>query len=140
MAPFSILCPSGLPYTLRAGAAGRLSDCPPMPTGMETATPAGDPPIRMATYPTSRYDKSPEAPSKPEGSGGVPSLSCGTGRLLSPFLPMPTGAGGMAGGGRGTPCHYIRRGVLDFSQRGYLPPGGGGAADIRHLMVGVAAL
>ena len=139
MAPFSVLRPSSIPYTSRAGATGRSSACLQMPTGVETATPAKDPPVRMATYPTSPYDTSLEAPSKPGGSAGVPSLSCGRGGLQSPFLPMPTGAGSMAGGGRGTPCHIIRRGVLDFSQRGYLSLGGGVAADFCHLMVGVAA-
>ena len=108
-----------------------------MPTGMETAILVEDPPVRMATYPTSPYDTSLKARSKPRGSCGVPSLSCGRGGLLSPFLLMPTGAGGMAGGGRRTPCHIIRQGVLDFSQRGYLPPGGGVAVDFRHLMVSV---
>ena len=87
-----------------------------MPTGVETATPAEDPPIQMAISPISPYDMSPEAPSKPGGSDGVPCLSCGRGGLLSPFLPMPTVASGMTGGGHGTPCHIIRRGVLDFSQ------------------------
>ena len=139
MAPFLVLRPSGIPYTLRAGAAGRSSACLPMPTGVETATPAEDLSVWMANYPTSPYDTSPEAPSKPGGSGGVPSLPCGRGGLLSPFLPMPTGASSMAGGGRGTPCHIIRRGVLDFSQQGYFSSGGRVAADFRHLMVSVAA-
>ena len=115
MAPFSVLRPSGIPYTLQAGASGRSSACLQMPTNVELATPAEDPPIWMTAYPTSPYDMSPKAPSKPRGSGRVPSLSCGRGGLLSPFLPMPTGAGDISGGGRETPCHIIRRGVLDFS-------------------------
>ena len=114
MAPFSVLRQSGLPYVLRAGAAGRPSACSSMPIGVETATPAKDLPVQMATSPTSPYDMSSEASSKPGGSSGVPSLSCDRGGLLSPFLPMPTSAGGMAGGGRETPCHITRRGFLDF--------------------------
>ena len=110
-----------------------------MPIGVETVTPAKDSLVRMATYPTSPFDMSPEASSKPGGSSGVPSLSCGKGGLLSPFLPMLTGAGGMASGRHGTPCHIITRGVLDFSQWGYFSSGGGVAADFCHLMVGMAA-
>ena len=59
--------------------------------------------------------------------------------MLPPFLLVPTGAGGMAGGGRGAPCHLLGRGVLDFSQWGYLPPGGGVASDFCHPVVGVVA-
>ena len=63
---------------------------------------------------------SPEAPSKPGGSSGVPSLSCDRGGLLSPFLPMPNSARGKAGSGRRTPCHIIRRGVYGFQSAGVL--------------------
>ena len=45
----------------------------------------------------------------------------------------------MAGGGRGEPCHFLGLGVLEFSQRSYLPPRGGVATDFRHPMVGMAA-
>ena len=75
----------------------------------------------MATSPTSPLDTSSEVPSKPGGSSGVPSLSGGRGGLLPPFLSVPTGAGGMAGGGRRAPCHILGRGVLQFSQQGYIP-------------------
>ena len=110
-----------------------------VPTNVEAATPAEDLHIRMVTYPTSSYDTSPEAPSIPGDSGGVPSLSHGRGGLLLPFLPMSTSADGMAGCGRETPCHIIRRGVLDFSQQGYFSSGGRVVADFRHLVVGVAS-
>ena len=45
------------------------------------------------------------------------------------FFQCPLMQGGMVGGGHGAPCYIIRRGVLDFSQRGYLPPGGRVAVD-----------
>ena len=109
-----------------------------MPTDVETATPVEDPHIQMVTYSTSPYDTSPEALPKPGGFGGVPSLSRGRGGLLASFLPMPTSIGGMAGGGRKTPCHIIEQGVLDFSQQGYFSSRGGVAADFCHLVVGVA--
>ena len=89
----------------------------------------------MATSPTSPLDTSSEVRSKPEVSDGVPSLSGGRGRLLPPFLSVPTGAGGMAGNGHRAPCHILGRGVLEFSQQGYIPPGGGVEADFRHNQV-----
>ena len=137
MVPLPVLSPGSLSYPLRAGATRRPSASPPVPTSMETATPAEDPPVRIATSSASPFDTSSEAPSKPGGSSGVPSLSRGRGGLLPPFLSVPTGAGGMAGGGRRAPGHILIRRVLEFCQRGYLPPGCGVAVDFCHLVVGV---
>ena len=138
MAPLPVLSPGSLPNPLRAGATGRPSANPLMTTSVETETPTEDLLVRMATSLTSPLDKSSKAPSKPGGSGGAPSLPGGRGGLLPPFLSVPTGAGGMAGGGRRAPCHILVRGVLKFDQQGYIPVGGGVEADFRHPVVGVA--
>ena len=50
---------------------------------------------------------------------------------------MPTGAGNMAGDGRGSPRHLLGRGVLAIHQRWCLPLRGGLATYLRHLVVGV---
>ena len=134
MAPLPVLRLGSLSYPLQAGATRRPSANPSVPTSVETETPTEDLPVRMTTSPTSPFDTSSEAPSKPGGSGGVPSLS----GLLPPFLSVPSYAGGMAGGGHRAPCHILRRRVLEFSQQGYLPPGGGVEADFHYRVVGVA--
>ena len=139
MASLLVLHPGSLPSPLRTGAPGRPRASPSVPTSVEIATPVEDLPVRMATSLASPYDTSLEALSKPGGSCGVPSLSRGRGRLLPPFLPMPFSAGSMTGGGRRAPCHFLRRGVLDFNQRWYLRPGGGVATNLRHPVAGVVA-
>ena len=139
MAPLPILSPAGLPFPLWAGATRRPSVSSSVPTSVETTTLVENPPVRMATSPASPpVDTSLEASSTHGGSDGVPSLSRGRGGLLPPFLLVPTSAGGMAGDGCRTHCHMLGQGVLEFSQRGYLPLGGRMAADFRHLVVGVA--